>query len=299
MTSVRSQMRLKQHREEFEAQQREEAERKLRPLREAEQSFKETADTLAQRERELAAMEASFEQPSEALKSRCTVYRPDPNDSSTPEQVTVAIGNAFDGFRLDLANKGIELQPSGIEKVNRVARVNRSVLDLRSTKTWLGIFEYADELGLFNRTDVIRQEKHIEPTPEPEPQRPFNEVIETTPTNDANREMLHKLVEQAAFEQVYWGIFNEWLDSIEKHWRVRLNEKQQLAAVKWMQQHNKSFTYGKHYDECRVALSDAKVFPDLYTDDDLLCKRIEHSRLTDSYSARQEFRNESHRIHQY
>ena len=301
MRSVRSKLNEREFKKQYDEDQRQAEERRLAPIKAAEKELQENTRKLALAEKEFAAREALLEQPCEALKSHgCIAYKP---DQMAAELVTAAIQNSFDGLRSELGNQGIELTASGLSKLMRVAQINSTVLDLRDTKTWQGIFQYADELGLFNRNDVIRQEKQREPVPMNGPvQRDLAdwtdaEVEAIDSTTEDGRKLLRRIADAKITEGVIHPMMREFISHLEQQWGVVFEtHAQKVALIRAVEDlfRRRSLPFvPKSFDLARIVLSnEGRVLPQgLLQPLEQLEQRINVSDMSE-YSAKVEYATE-------
>jgi hypothetical protein len=284
MSNVRQQLSIKKHREEFAQEQaRKEAER-LAPLRQAEQEFQRLAAEVAQKERELEVIDV-FNAPSEELAKRCTPYTDD-GTGRTVEQFKTMISDAFHSARIALEERGIELTASGIEKLNRVARINRATCDLTNSSTFETVFEYLDEIGALSRTDRIVAQRPVEEAPEPA-RVSLDELLETTPGTGANLPKLRQAVEDAAISEYFGPLLQRWLDHLRDDWSFTPNEQQLKSVQRFFERNNLSPLTFDNWNKARRALSDAGIFPpNMKTMREQADEEAENTRTLDSPSAK-------------
>jgi DNA-binding response OmpR family regulator len=304
MRSVRSKLNEREFKKQYDEDQRQAEERRLAPIKAAEKELQENTRKLALAEKEFAAREALLEQPCEALKSHgCIAYKP---DQMAAELVTAAIQNSFDGLRSELGNQGIELTASGLSKLMRVAQINSTVLDLRDTKTWQGIFQYADELGLFNHNDVIRQET-AKPTPVQSSQErdladySDAEIEAIDISTDAGRKLHRRIADAKILKGRIYPMLNAWIESLESQWGVVFDTHEHKVALiraceDLMRKRSLPFV-PKSFDLVRVLLSnEGRVLPQgLLLPSENLAQRVNSSDMSD-YHARVEFAAETKRL---
>jgi hypothetical protein len=237
-------------------------------------------------------------------------------DAGADEGLTVAINAdpvdrnkasaALAKFYEKLSAKGFTLSEDGKLRLRNYLSHQRTArnIDLHDVQTYVNSFDrlyrldcFGDEVGW--SADLVQSE----PTPaqEPEPQEKtesFEEALQTRDgTTREGSQKLRVLAEQAGVSSVYIPIFLEWLDSMEKHFGFVSTEAQRKAALRYMQEHNYSFTHGPHYDATRRALGKIGIFPLMLTEDERLAERLENTpNLSGSYLARQEYKNEKARL---
>jgi hypothetical protein len=162
----------------------------------------------------------------------------------------------------------------------------------------LDLDAFGDEVGW--SADLVKHE----PKPAPEALAPEEEASETleealAKTNGTTREgarKLRDLVEQTGVDVTFAPIFQQWLDSMYEHWGFVSTPEQRVAAQRYFERHNLSFTHGPHYDQCRRALGKSGIFPLMLTDDEILAERIEQTTLTNNYAGRQDYVRERSKL---
>jgi hypothetical protein len=282
--------------------QREEAEREaaeqkrqeeiyFAPVRQAEKQLNETLRKLRDKKSEML-----MTVPSEELNTRCKRVTTQFKGKSS-EQCMSLIREAFSEFRAALEDsRGVRLETAAIQKLQAISSQNLD-LDLSDVETWRQIYDYADELGIFNSHDVTHlQVTEPEPVQEPVPVDALGTIDTLPATREGERQarelaQRHYLTTEASQMFVAWTrhLYNDYAGFIP-------DESQTRAAIQYFIDHNKSYLNHKSWDECRRYLVAAHIFPShLLTPDEILASRIEHSDMS-ARDARIDFARESRRI---
>jgi hypothetical protein len=92
----------------------------------------------------------------------------------------------------------------------------------------------------------------------------------------AVEETAENLREQASSQwmRIFEPVYRQWLASLaQAPWNFVPDEDQQRAALRFLEMHGTGDALA--FDNCRIAMSDAGIFPALYTADDIICKKLE------------------------
>jgi hypothetical protein len=213
----------------------------------------------AEHDRALATV---FQQPSDVLKARCKSFTDDGSDIMTN---AIRQQDAFSAFRLALDEGGIELLPSGVQKVWTVGLVNKGVVELRDADTWMKVYEYLCELpGALTRTDVIVTQQPAESAPQSEP----------TPKIDERQALEEQMV-----DEYYGPRLQGFLDHLKFVWNVTLDTEQILQIQRWFERNDVPLT-GENFGKLR------REVLGLYSQQEQAEIELENVRTLDSPSAK-------------
>ncbi len=178
-----------------------------------------------------------FKYPSDDLKARCIPYTDDGSDIMSS---AIRQQDAFAAFRLALDEGGVELLPSGVQKVYRTGLANKGVIELRDADNWMKIYEHLCELrGFFNSKDIIVNQ------PVPAPQTPAVE-----PTTEVNE---RQAVTDSAVSEYYGPRLQGFLDHLRDVFRVTLDLDQIRQCQSWFERNDVPLT-GDNFGKLRREL---------------------------------------------
>jgi hypothetical protein len=89
-------------------------------------------------------------------------------------------------------------------------------------------------------------------------------------------ESAEELREQADSQwlRIFGETYRQWIVSLaQSPWNFSPDTEQQRAALRYLE--SRGTGDNSAFDNCRVAMSDAGIFPALYTADDLICKKLD------------------------
>jgi hypothetical protein len=96
---------------------------------------------------------------------------------------------------------------------------------------------------------------------------------ERQPEPDLTAEALREAAD-SQWLRIFGQTYRQWLASLaQAPWNFTPDEDQQRAALKYLEARGTGDNFA--FDNCRVAMSDAGIFPALYTSDDLICKKLD------------------------
>ena len=216
--SVRQRMNI----ESFKAQQQ------------AAQQQRENEQKQGQHSRALSDV---FMHPSAELKKRCKQYTDDGSDIMTN---AIRRQDAFSAFRLALDEGGVELLPSGVQKVHQAGLASKEFIELRDPETWMAVYEYLCELpGAFNRSDLIIAERLSEaPAATAEPP-------ESAPKIDYRQALEDQMV-----TEYYGPRLQGFIDHLRDVWNVTLSPEQMNQVQRWFERNDVPLT-GENFDKLR------------------------------------------------
>lgn len=294
-TSIRNQRAraefYAEHQKTVEAQETQKREQESAPVRAAEREFKNTVNELARAEREVARQQA-FREPSEELKNRCKQYVP---DTMTAEQVTQAIRESFDAFRLALSERGVTLEQSALQKFARLSEINITC-DTRDPMTFMAMFEFMDGLGLLE-LDCTKSAPVRPVTVAPvavTTDKPIDESkIDPESWDSSSREGLS--LERKLTDRKFWKaaspLFHEWIQSLYTHWNFVPSEEQKKQAFNLIEPLNLNPHDRRTYDVLRRAAIARGIFPpELLTNDEILQRELEEFRVNNPTASPREER---------
>jgi hypothetical protein len=123
---------------------------------------------------------------------------------------------------------------------------------------WIACVNRLAELDAYDESEYAAL-----PESQPETAEPVEETAE--------------LLREAADSQwlrIFGDTYRQWLASLaQSPWNFVPDEDQQRAALKYLEERGTGDNLA--FDNCRVAMSDAGIFPALYTSDDLICKKLD------------------------
>ncbi len=152
MRGIRSQRSHREFLNEFEQEQAQRREQELAPINATARRVAELELQIAEAERQTALREL-LDKPSALIEQKCPKYVP--TEFQTAEQVTAAIGDAWNTFRLSLAERGIKITPEAQGKFTRILSLNKSV-DSRQAKTFMQIYEVIEALNGWSDREVTK-----------------------------------------------------------------------------------------------------------------------------------------------
>jgi hypothetical protein len=259
---------LAEIRAEEETAQRRQREIAERPLRELEHKL--NAEIIAERDKQRKWL---FVAPCDFLQAHCT---------HTQTQAEGEIRVAFNRFCLNLAENGVTLHQSAIEKFRQVSDQNPTI-DLRIVPNWETLYSHMDEYGVFTEADrTVKQEQPIE-RPAPVTRESSVDELETIciGAGTESERRAKRLVNDALTEE-FQPIFDQYRDHLVETFGFYTTHEQFEAMKKWWN-HNPTLDprNGKNWSAMRLSLIRQGILPaSLKTADENLQDQIEATQLT-------------------
>jgi len=262
-------------REYTERLKREEAEAAARAKAEAEAPAKALVAEYSKNLVALRRAQASalLEIPSEELRGMCQQV-PDEVEGNAA-QVTEQIRSAFEKMQRDLANEGIILSASGLDKLKRIAQLN-SGSDIRLASVWVQMAKYAIDLGALTAEDVTLPrpaQPVVNPTAETVPDLSELETLNLSSREGSARGKV--LANEFYYSVEAASVYQKWQSWLYETFKYVLTEDAKKAAIRWFQDNNQSYLDGKAWTRCRLNLARRGIIPDLRTDEERLMAELE------------------------
>src|SRR5882762_7462071 len=241
-----------------------------------------------------AQAEALFINPSEYLTENCTHLPEDIN--STPEQVTKDIREAFDTLRLELSERGVTINPVGMEKIRRVVELNSSI-DITKVENWRVLYSHLDDLNVFTDRDrtVIESKPVVQPKPSEKPS--LDRLLETVSGETREgRALLAEAVMETAIAEEYRPCWQAFTESLYRNFNgFVLSEPQRRLFYDTMVKWNCNFNRPKDFDRVRVAMCKNGDLPGLLYESEKLDIEMEKADLN-NLEVRREFARRSRQL---
>lgn len=240
------------------------------PQRETYQSFCHDLEVTERAKKDAAASERAlqmkrdilYKRPSPELQKRCPKIPPDL--CCSVDEARKMIREAIASMKETLLREsGIELAERGLQKLWAVVNVNKE-LWWADPACWLALYDYVDELQVFEEGDRIVGEPTT-PEPEPQSERMTQDQLQTvldktlreesTQTRDGERRI------KAAVQDAFMGggqhqLWDGWLAQLLRDYGISLSKEDQRACFEWSKQMNLSIHQPSTYDAMRRFLVD-------------------------------------------
>jgi len=175
------------------------------------------------------------------------------------------VQKAFDDFKEVLSTRGQVLSKDGETRLikyvgshNNTSRVVDGVtyrVACDNLNTWIQALNRLIDLNAFSEGEYTAIEER---QPEPVEESSVEELRDAA---------------DSQWLRIFGDTFRQWLASLARApWNFVADSEQQRAALRYLERGTGD---PLAFDNCRVAMSDAGVFPPLYTADELICKKLD------------------------
>ena len=258
------------------------------------QSFRKAYEE-QERQKEAAKQKAAnavlaqklFAEPSVELASRIPLF-----DAAgrTQQQVLTAAQAAVAGMKSTLESRGIVLSDSGLKKLAHITMLaGNNALDFAQANSWVILFEYADSLGAFDSSEVIRladEQEQPAQSVQPQAQTDFDSMD--------NQSAKDAVLESVQADCKSW--FQSWEATILRDFGVSFTDAQTAAIVKFLERGMVNYRSSSGWHTVRRACVAAGTLPStLMYPAEVFDQQIESSDL-DTFEQKQAYAREFHKL---
>jgi hypothetical protein len=240
----RQKQEFKEHQQSLADQAAQEEFERLAPLRAAERQFRDTANEVARAERAFAIQDL-FKKPSEEIAKRTRQFSVTEEMASiTVSEFAQTVSQSFVEFQKLLKKLDVTLTQAGKRKLFKICGLNTTA-DTRVPETFMQIFDYGVELGVFTEEDASGLENlnqvpdPPDPLPEPEPTvADINAAIEAQEgqTREGAKRLKALAVEGivTAAQPVYQEFANYLVQTFDRY----ITKAEADQCVDWLRRNN-------------------------------------------------------------
>jgi hypothetical protein len=235
------------------------------------QMQQEEAELLEQQRRERPAFKlisSYWSKPLAELQKTAGQSLPDVEFSPpmTDQPITVNLQEVFNDFLAVLKSRDQVLSRDGQNRLILYCGIQSGV-----TRTVDGVTYRPDVSKVDSYVKALNRLVELNAFDESE----YAALLEDEPQPEPVEQSADDLRELAGGEFVrLWGnVWSQWLVSLKTHFNFEPSEAQKIAALRYFE--NANMGDPQVWNNCRIALSKSGVFPNLLTQEDILCLKMD------------------------